>query len=112
MTVKRVCRADDVALNSAVRVEIDEIPVAIVRDSEGELHAIGDTCSHADISLSEGEVEGCTIECWAHGSSFDLRSGEPLTLPASEPVPVFELTVVGDEVYVDTKKVLNGIGLE
>ena len=74
----------------------------------GEIHAIGDTCSHADISLSEGEVEGCMIECWGHGSQFDLRTGEPLQVPAYDPVPVFAVEIRGDEVYVDFTNVVNG----
>lgn len=104
-----VCKAEDVQLKSALQVEVDGIEVAVVRDSLGELHAIGDTCSHADIPLSEGDVEGCTIECWAHGSSFDLNTGEPLSLPAYEPVPVFALTVHNDDVYVDVTTILNGV---
>lgn len=107
MSAQRVCAATEVSLKSALRVEIDDIPVAVVRDSEGTLHAVGDTCSHAEISLSEGEVEGCSIECWAHGSRFDLESGEPLSLPAFEPIPVFELTTEGEDVYVDVNKILN-----
>ncbi|MET1155368.1 Rieske 2Fe-2S domain-containing protein [Arthrobacter sp.] len=103
-----VCKASDVQVNQAVRILVDDYPVAIVRDSEGVLHAIGDTCSHADVSLSEGDVEGSTIECWGHGSQFDLRTGEPLSLPAFEPVPVFALTLDGDSVYVDVTNVLNG----
>ena len=51
--------------------------------------AIGDTCTHGDISLAEGFVEDDTLECWAHGSKFSLTTGKPLTLPAYEPVPVF-----------------------
>lgn len=107
MAAELVCRVDEVQVKNALRVEIDDIPVAIVKDSEGVLHAVGDTCSHAEISLSEGDVEGCTIECWAHGSSFDLNSGQPLTLPAYEPIPVFALSVDGDDVYVDVAQVLN-----
>ncbi|WP_018135226.1 non-heme iron oxygenase ferredoxin subunit [Acaricomes phytoseiuli] len=112
LAAQRVARAADIAVGTALRVELDAVPVAIVRDSEGQLHAIGDVCSHADVSLSEGEVEGCTIECWAHGSRFDLNSGEPLSLPAYEPVPVFELTVRDDDVYVDITKVLNDAEVE
>ena len=103
-----VCNASEIQLKQALRILIDDYPVAIVKDSMGEIHAIGDTCSHADISLSEGEVEGCKIECWGHGSQFDLRSGEPLQLPAYDPVPVFAVAVLGDEVYVDFTNVLNG----
>ncbi|MGO4384147.1 non-heme iron oxygenase ferredoxin subunit [Specibacter sp. RAF43] len=104
-----VCHVGDVSVKSSLLVEIGELPVAIVRDSYGELHAIGDTCSHAEISLSEGDVEDATIECWAHGSSFDLKTGEPLTLPAFEPVPVFALAIHGDDVYVDVTNILNGV---
>ncbi|WP_125615477.1 non-heme iron oxygenase ferredoxin subunit [Specibacter cremeus] len=107
-----VCRSSDVGVKTAVRVEIDDTPVAVVRDSDGMLHAIGDTCSHAEISLSEGDVEGRTIECWAHGSSFDLTTGEPLTLPAFEPIPVFALSVHGDDVYVDVTTILNGVSAQ
>ncbi len=75
------------------RVVIDETAIAIV-SIDGEIFAIGDRCSHADVSLSEGEVEGCSLECWLHGSAFDLRTGAPLTLPAIEPVPVFATRVL------------------
>ncbi|MDJ0314999.1 non-heme iron oxygenase ferredoxin subunit [Arthrobacter sp. H35-D1] len=107
-----VCQDGDVSVKSAMLVEIDDYPVAIVRDSHGELHAIGDTCSHAEISLSEGDVEDCTIECWAHGSSFDLKTGQPLTLPAFEPVPVFALAIQGSDVYVDVTNILNGVSTQ
>jgi 3-phenylpropionate/trans-cinnamate dioxygenase ferredoxin component len=102
-----VCNVNDIEVKQALRILIDDYPVAIVKDSDGGIHAIGDTCSHADISLSEGDVEGCRIECWGHGSQFDLRSGMPLQLPAYEPVPVFALEIVGDEVYVDISTVTN-----
>jgi 3-phenylpropionate/trans-cinnamate dioxygenase ferredoxin subunit len=102
-----VCNVNDIEVKQALRILIDDYPVAIVKDSDGGIHAIGDTCSHADISLSEGDVEGCKIECWGHGSQFDLRSGMPLQLPAYEPVPVFALEIVGDEVYVDISTVTN-----
>ncbi len=102
MTATKVCSDSDVSVSDALRVVVDGIPVAVVRDSEGVLHALGDTCTHGDISLAEGFVEDDTIECWAHGSKFELSSGKPLTLPAYEPVPVFEVTVVDGEIYVDT----------
>jgi 3-phenylpropionate/trans-cinnamate dioxygenase ferredoxin subunit len=107
-----VCQADDVAVKSSLLIEVDDYPIAIVRDSYGELHAIGDTCSHAEISLSEGDVEERTIECWAHGSSFDLTTGQPLTLPAFEPVPVFALSIHGSDVYVDVTNILNGVSAQ
>ena len=103
-----VCNVSDIEVKQALRILIDDYPVAVVKDSDGGIHAIGDTCSHADISLAEGDVEGCRIECWGHGSQFDLRSGQPLQLPAYEPVPVFALEIHGDEVYVDVTTVTNG----
>ncbi|WP_309071142.1 non-heme iron oxygenase ferredoxin subunit [Arthrobacter sp.] len=102
-----VCNVNDIEVKQALRILIDDYPVAIVKDSDGGIHAIGDTCSHADISLSEGDVEGCRIECWGHGSQFDLRTGMPLQLPAYEPVPVFALEIHGEEVYVDVTTVIN-----
>lgn len=101
MTAVRVCQASDIELTSAVRVVIDDQPIALVKDSAGEIFAIGDTCTHGDISLSEGFVEGETIECWAHGSHFSLRTGQALTLPAYEPVPVYTVTLVDGDVYID-----------
>ncbi len=101
MTSVRICPAAEIELTSAVRVVIDDQPIALVKDSEGNIYAIGDTCTHGDISLSEGFVEGETIECWAHGSQFSLKTGEALTLPAYEPVPVFEVTIVDGDVYLD-----------
>jgi len=70
-------------------------------DSAGAVHALGDTCTHGDISLAEGFVEDDTLECWAHGSKFELTTGKPRTLPAYQPVPVFTVVVTGDDVFID-----------
>lgn len=78
------------------RVLVGETAIAVV-SIDGEIFAVGDRCSHADVSLSEGDVEGCSLECWLHGSAFDLRTGAPLTLPAIEPVPVFPTRVAEHE---------------
>ncbi len=107
MTI-RICSADDLEVGSAVRVVIDGIPIAVVRDSAGAIHAIGDTCTHGDISLAEGFVEDDTLECWAHGSKFSLLTGKPLSLPAYEPVPVFAVTVVDGDVFIDPAPVAVG----
>ena len=111
MTAQLACMADDVAAGTALRVELagetGSIEVAIVRDDEGDLHAISDICSHGQVSLSDGEVDGRTIECWLHGSTFDLRTGAPLSLPAIRPVPVYPLTLDGDRVLVDVDTTLN-----
>jgi 3-phenylpropionate/trans-cinnamate dioxygenase ferredoxin subunit len=100
MTVK-ICAESDLESGAAVRVVIDGIPIALVRDTAGLLHAIGDTCTHGDISLAEGFVEDDTLECWAHGSKFSLVTGKPLTLPAYEPVPVFAVSIVDGDVHID-----------
>ena len=83
----------------ALRVTIGDVPIAIVR-SDGEIYAIHDVCSHANVSLSEGEIEDQTIECWLHGSRFDLVTGRPTGLPATQPVPVYPVKVDGDDVLV------------
>ena len=103
MTAQRVLSLKDLPDVGAVRVVLDGVPVAVVRDEQGHVHAVGDTCSHAEVSLSEGEVEDCTIECWLHGSRFDLRTGAAINLPANIPVPVYPVRVDGDDVYVGTK---------
>ena len=97
----RVCAVADLAPNAAMKVFVDDKPIALVIDSAGIVHALGDTCTHGDISLSEGFVEDDTLECWAHGSKFELTTGKPLTLPAYQPVPVYPVTIVNGDVYVD-----------
>jgi len=101
MTATRVCALSELEQDAARRVEVDGVPMAVVLDSSGEVHAIGDTCTHGDISLAEGFVEDDTLECWAHGSKFSLRTGKPLTLPAYEPVPAFQVEVKDGGVHID-----------
>lgn len=106
MTWLHACPLDAVPESGALAVEVSGIPMAIVR-TEGEVFAIKDVCSHADVALSEGDVEGCFIECWLHGSKFDLRTGEPTSLPAITPVPVYPVRIEGSgasaEVHVDVE---------
>jgi 3-phenylpropionate/trans-cinnamate dioxygenase ferredoxin subunit len=87
----------------AVAVLLDGHHVAVVRDEDGDLHAVDDTCSHANVSLSEGEVDGCTVECWLHGSRFDLRTGKPTSLPAIRPIAVYPVRLEDDQVLVDVE---------
>jgi len=101
MTGIKICSQDDLEVGAAVRVVIDGVPIAVVRDSAGDVHAIGDTCTHGDISLAEGFVEDQTLECWAHGSKFSIETGKPLSLPAYEPVPVYPVTIVDGDVFID-----------
>jgi 3-phenylpropionate/trans-cinnamate dioxygenase ferredoxin subunit len=80
-----VCAAADVAKGEVVSVDLDGTPIALVHADDDRFYAVYDECSHAAVALSEGEVDGCTLECWLHGSRFDLRTGEPTGLPATEP---------------------------
>lgn len=98
--VLRVPR-DEVLSGTAVRLTDGAVAVCLVRVGD-DFYAIGDSCSHGAVSLSEGEVdaEGLVVECWMHGSSFSLLDGCPQSLPAIKPVPVYEVTVEGDEVVV------------
>jgi len=100
MAFVRACSVAELAPGTAHRVEVDGLDVAIV-SVDGEVYAIEDECSHAAVALSEGDVEGCEIECWMHGSRFDLRTGKPLGPPATEPVPVFPVQIAGEDVLVD-----------
>ena len=97
----RLCSFDELEPGSARRFDVDGRRIAVVRLGD-DVYAIGDTCSHADVSLSEGEIheDDKTIECWKHGSEFSLVTGEPETLPATKPVPAYEIVVDGDDVLV------------
>ena len=90
-----VCAVGDIPEGAALRVMIGDRAIAVAR-CDGEVYAILDVCSHADVPLSEGEVSDCSIECWLHGSAFDLRTGVPLSLPATVAVPVFAVEVRGE----------------
>ena len=96
----RICAVDEIEKGTAIHAEIDDEPVAVVRTDDGEVYAIRDVCSHAEVPLSEGEIDGCTLECWLHGSRFDLRTGKPTGLPATEPVPVYPVEIHDDDIYV------------
>ncbi len=95
------CKAAEVQVNTPLKIELKGQSIAVVKDSAGDLYAIGDTCTHGDISLSEGFVEADTLECWAHGAQFSLKTGWPQSLPAYEPVPVFAIKLVNDEIFID-----------
>jgi 3-phenylpropionate/trans-cinnamate dioxygenase ferredoxin subunit len=105
MGFTRACALTDVDETGALHVEIGDVPIAIVR-TEGEVFAIRDVCSHAEVALSEGDVDGTTIECWLHGSCFDLRSGKPTGMPATTSVPVYPVRIEGADVYVDASTAL------
>ncbi|CAM3920725.1 non-heme iron oxygenase ferredoxin subunit [Janibacter anophelis] len=92
----RVCSLDELTVGEAAKADLSGRIIAIVRTEDGGVHAIDDECTHGKVSLSEGEVDGCTIECWLHGSRFDLVSGRPTGLPATVPVAVHTVQVTDD----------------
>jgi 3-phenylpropionate/trans-cinnamate dioxygenase ferredoxin subunit len=98
----RLCGRDEFSSGEARRFDVGPHRIALVRIDD-DFYAIGDVCSHEDYSLSEGEVvpEACEIECWKHGSMFDLTTGEPTSLPATRPVPVYVVRVDGGDVLVE-----------
>jgi 3-phenylpropionate/trans-cinnamate dioxygenase ferredoxin subunit len=102
MTFAKACAVGDVEPETAVAVSVDGVDLAVVRDGD-DWYAIYDECSHAAVPLSEGDVEGTEIECWLHGSRFDLRTGKPTGLPATEPVAIYPVKVEGDDVLVDVQ---------
>lgn len=101
MSVVRLCGRNDLETGQAKRIDLDGHRIAVIR-IEDDFYAIGDRCSHADFSLSEGDVyaEDKEVECWKHGSTFSLVTGEPQSLPATTPVPVYKVEVNGDDVMV------------
>jgi 3-phenylpropionate/trans-cinnamate dioxygenase ferredoxin subunit len=108
MAFERACAVADVPSDEALGVTIGRFDVAIARD-EDEFYAVENICSHAAVALSEGEVEDCTVECWLHGSRFDLRTGKPTGLPATEPIATFPVDVRDGDIYVDVTTTLNGV---
>lgn len=100
MSFVRACALSELPSGAAVALLIEDAEIALVNTEEG-VFAISDVCSHAEIPLSEGEVDGTTIECYMHGSRFDLRTGHPLELPAVAPVPVYPVRVEGGDVLID-----------
>lgn len=105
MTSTTVCALDDIEPGTARRVEVEGHAVALIRIDD-DVYAIGDVCSHAEVSLSGGEVwdEELEIECPKHGSTFSLTTGEPQTLPATQPVPVYEAKVIDGQVVVSIEE--------
>ena len=102
MTLERVCSIGDVEPGAAKRFDLGALRLAIVRIGD-DWYAIGDKCTHQDISLAESEVDPDTleIECWKHGSRFSLVTGEPSSLPATRPEPVYEVRLDECDVYVE-----------
>lgn len=100
MSRVRVCKAAELEPGMAARVVLDGTPVAVF-NVDGSFHAIGDTCTHEEASLSEGYVDEDVVECPKHGAVFHIPTGEVRSLPATRPEPVFRTVVEDDELYVE-----------
>ncbi len=102
MTLERLCAVGDVADGTAQRFDLGKTRIAVVRLGD-DWYAIGDRCTHADISLAEGDVhpESRELECWKHGSCFSLETGVPSTLPATKATPVYRIKIEDDDVFVE-----------
>jgi 3-phenylpropionate/trans-cinnamate dioxygenase ferredoxin subunit len=103
MSFSVACNLDDLEESTPRQAVVDGVTVSLVRVAD-EVFAINDICSHGQVSLAEGEVDDCTLECWLHGSRFDLRSGSALSLPATEPVPVYPVKVEDGKVLVSVEE--------
>jgi 3-phenylpropionate/trans-cinnamate dioxygenase ferredoxin subunit len=102
MAFELIGPAAGIPKGSVVSVEVDDVEMAVVHADDDTFYAVRDECSHASIKLSEGEVDGCTLECWLHGSRFDLRTGEPTGLPAVEPVATFPVEIRDGDIYLSS----------
>jgi 3-phenylpropionate/trans-cinnamate dioxygenase ferredoxin component len=101
MAPEKVFDLDDLPVGQARAVQLGGEPICVVRLDEQTVKAVHDTCSHQQYSLSEGWVDDNTIECSLHGSMFDLDSGQPQSLPAVKPIPVYACEVRDGAVWVD-----------
>ena len=100
-------RLSDLEDVTPYRVDVDGVPVCLVKFGD-DVRAVHDTCSHQQWSLSEGGlVFGNGVECSLHGSTFDLDTGKPSSLPAMTPIPTFAVSVDGDDIHVDVATATN-----
>jgi len=95
----RACAVDDVSDPGTFAVELNGTPLVIVK-SGGEIYALDEFCTHEEVSLADGEIYDCTVECWLHGSCFDLRTGKPTGPPATKPLATYHVRIDGGDVLV------------
>jgi 3-phenylpropionate/trans-cinnamate dioxygenase ferredoxin component len=95
----RVCALDEIPEQGTFGVEVNDTPMVIVK-SDGEVYALDEFCTHEEVSLVDGEIYDHTVECWLHGSCFDLRSGKPTGPPATKPLATYQIRVEDGDVYV------------
>ena len=92
---------DDLKPGGLLRVEVGETPICLARLDSGEVYAISDICSHEEVELSDGDLQGNEVECPAHGSRFSVVIGDADGFPAENPVPVYPVSLDGDDIYVE-----------
>jgi 3-phenylpropionate/trans-cinnamate dioxygenase ferredoxin component len=95
----RVCALEEIPEQGTFGVEVNGTPMVIVK-SDGEVYALDEFCTHEEVSLVDGEIYDHTVECWLHGSCFDLRSGKPTGPPATKPLATYQIRVEDGDVYV------------
>jgi 3-phenylpropionate/trans-cinnamate dioxygenase ferredoxin subunit len=101
MAFEQVFSTDELPVGHARAVELGGEPICVVRLDETTVKALHDTCSHQQWSLAEGWIDGNTIECALHGSAFNLDTGQPESLPAVRPVPVYACEIRDGGIWVD-----------
>jgi 3-phenylpropionate/trans-cinnamate dioxygenase ferredoxin subunit len=101
MALVKACKTEELKPGQAIRLNLTP-PIAVYRLNDG-FYATDDTCTHAQSSLSAGDIDlaDCTVECPYHAALFDIRTGHALALPASKPLKTYQVKVVGDEVFVE-----------
>jgi 3-phenylpropionate/trans-cinnamate dioxygenase ferredoxin subunit len=96
-----VAQLADLAESTLMRVDVEGIPICLARLASGEVFAVNDMCSHEDIELSDGDLDGDDVECPAHGSRFDVKTGQVSGLPAEDPVPTYPVIVEDGQIFID-----------
>jgi nitrite reductase/ring-hydroxylating ferredoxin subunit len=96
----QVAKTTDLAPGEMKLVEVSGVPVCVVHSQDGPFYAVNDICSHEETSLAEGWTYDSEIECPRHNAIFDLKTGEAVSLPATEPIATYPVTIEGDDVYI------------
>ena len=99
----KTLKTSELSLNSSKVVNLGDKQIALF-NYEGEYYALDDMCSHAEASLSEGDVYDCKVECPLHGAEFDLKTGDAVTLPATKPVNKYKVDVEDDYIFLEMKQ--------
>lgn len=107
MTFQLACAEDALEPEEVEALDLDGLRLALVRDEDGSWHCLDDLCTHENVPLSDGDVEDGELECWKHGSAFNLRTGKPSCLPATKPVKVYPVKVEDGSVWVDVDRPIN-----